>query len=102
MVNETLKQDRGADFDDFLSKLAERVASRAEERHLLAPSRVANVWRLNSAEATLTQDSPSSDLLITFRCGPDASRSSRYNAESVDATADTIIERLHFLTHVTS
>lgn len=95
-MNETLKPGSGADFNDFLSKLADRVVSRAEELHVPV-SRVANVWRLNSAEATLTQDA-SNNLMVQFRGGPDASRASQYKADDVNATADAIIERLDFLT----
>lgn len=98
METQTLKQDRGVEFNQFLDKVAERVVDRAKERHVPGLSRVANVWRLNSAEATMSQDLPSSDVLVTFRCGPDASRFSQYKADTVDATADTIIDRLYFLT----
>jgi hypothetical protein len=98
MQTETSKQDRRVEFNEFLNQLAKRVADRAQERHVPGVSRVANVWRLNSAEATLTQDLPSGDLLVTFHGGPDASRSSEYKADAVDSTADTIIDRLYFLT----
>lgn len=98
MDTETLKQDRGVEFNDFLDKVAARVVDRAAARHVPGLSRVANVWRLNSAEATMSQELPSNDVLVTFRCGPDASRASEYKADTVDATAETIIDRLYFLT----
>jgi hypothetical protein len=96
--NETRNQDRGLAFSEFLDKVDESIANRAKERHVPGIARVANVWRLNSAEATITQDLSSSDLLVTFRCGPDASRSSQYKPGTVDSTADAIVERLNYLT----
>src|SRR5665213_757670 len=88
------KQDRTL---DFLDKVYERVVDRAKEEHLLGLRRLGNVWRLNNAEATITEDpSPAQagDLLVTFRKGADASHSSQYKAASVDSTADAIIDRL--------
>jgi hypothetical protein len=96
--NETLKQDRGVEFSEFLNKLDECLVDRAETRHVPGIRRVANVWRLNSAEATITQEPSSGDLLVTFRCGPDASRFSQYKADTIDSTADAIIDRLYYLT----
>ncbi len=97
MDTQTLKQDR-VDFNEFLDKVADRIIERAQARHVPGIARVANVWRLNSAEATMTQDVPSRDLLVTFRGGPDASRSSEYKPDNVDSTADAIIDKLYFLT----
>jgi hypothetical protein len=85
-------------FSEFLDQVDKRVVDRAKDRHIVAPRRLANVWRLNSAEATITQNPGSNDLLVTFRCGPDASRSSQHEVGTVDSTADAIIERLTFLT----
>ncbi len=88
------KQDRRL---EFLGKVHERLVDRAKEKHLFGLRRLGNVWRLNSAEATITEDpSPTQagDLLVTFRQGPDASHSSVYKASSVDSTADAIIDRL--------
>jgi hypothetical protein len=95
---ETLQQDRKLEFTAFLDELEQRVADRAKKRHVPGICRVANVWRLNSAEATVTQDPSSNDFIVTFRCGPDASRSSQYKADTVDSTADAIIDRLYYLT----
>jgi len=85
-------------YSEFLDKVDECLTNRANERHIFGLRRVANVWRLNSAEASITQDSPSNDLLVTFRCGPDASRISQEKAGTVESTADAIIEKLNFLT----
>ncbi len=98
MTSETLKPDRSVEFNEFLGNLAKRVDDRAAERHVPGIRRVANVWRLNSAEATITREPPSGDVVVTFRCGPDASRSSEYKASTVDETADEMIDRLYFLT----
>ena len=95
---ETPRQDSGLEFSTFLDKVDERLVDRAEKRHVFGLRRLANVWRLNSAEATITQDPSSGDVLVMFRCGPDASRSSEYKADTVDSTADAIIDQLYFLT----
>jgi hypothetical protein len=94
------KQDRGLEFSTFLDKVHERVVDRAKEEHIFGIRRLGNVWRLNSAEATITEGpSPTQagDLLVTFRSGADASRASEYKAGSVDSTADAIIDRLEKL-----
>jgi hypothetical protein len=86
------------EFSRFLDNVHERLVDRAEHEHISGLRRLGNVWRLNNAEATITQEPSPSDVLVTFRCGPDASRSSQYKAGSVEATADTIIYRLERLT----
>ena len=93
-----VKQDSRREFSEFVDRVDERLVDRAKEQHVMGLRRVANVWRLNSAEATITQDPSTGELLVTFRCGPDASRSSLYKAGSVDSTADAIIDRLEKLT----
>jgi hypothetical protein len=96
---ETPKQDGRLEYSEFLDKVAERVVDRAKEREIPGMYRLANVWRLNGAEASITQSPTSSDLLVTFRCGPDASRFSYYKPDTVDSTADAIIDRLDWLRH---
>lgn len=91
-------QDRGLEFGEFLDKVHERVADRAKEEHIFGFLRLGNVWRLNDAEATITQGSSPSDLLVTFRRGPDASRVSECKAGSVDSAADAIVDTFARLT----
>lgn len=101
MLNEveSLKQNGRLEYSEFLEKVAERIVVLAKERDVRGMYRLANVWRLNGAEASITQSPTSSELLVMFRCGPDASRSSQYNAGSIDSTADAIIDRLDWLRH---
>ncbi len=101
MLNEveTSKQNGRLEYRDFLHELAERIAARAKERDVRGFYHLANVWRLGGAEASVTQDRSSGDLLVTFRCGPDASRSTQHKADTVDSTADAIIDRLDWLRH---
>ncbi len=87
------------DYSEFLDKVAERVAVQAKEREIRGMYRLANVWRLNGAEASIVRDPSSSDLLVTCRCGPDASRFSHSKAGTVESTADAILERLDWLRH---
>ncbi len=87
------------EYSDFLNQLADRIHHRAKERDVRGMYRLANVWRLNGAEASITRDPSSSDLVIQFRCGPDASRFSYLKADGLDSTADAMIERLDWLRH---
>jgi hypothetical protein len=86
-------------FSEFLDKVDERIAELAKERDVPGISRVANVWRLNSAEASIILDPSSNELVVTTRCGPDASRAVEHKAGTVESTADEIVERLDYLTH---
>jgi hypothetical protein len=95
--HETLKQDGRLGYIEFLNKVGERLVDRAKEREVRDLFRLGNVWRLNSAEASITQDGSSGDMLLTIRCGPNAARSSQHKVSSVDSTADAIIDRLEFL-----
>jgi len=92
-------KDRRLEYREFLNKLAQRISARAKERDVRGFYHLANVWRLNGAEASVTQDRSSGDLLVTFRCGPDASRSTQYKVDTVDSTAEAIIDRLDWLRH---
>lgn len=101
MLNEaeTPKQNGRLEYIEFIDKIAERVAVRAKEREIRGIYRLANVWRLGGAEASIAQGPSLSDLLVTFRCGPDASRASQHKVGTVDSTADAIIDRLDWLRH---
>jgi hypothetical protein len=101
MLNEaeTLKHNRKLEYGEFLDKVAQRIADRAKERNVPGLFRLANVWRFNSAEATITPDESSNDFVVTYRCGPNASRISQCKAGSVDSTADAIIDKLYWLRH---
>ncbi len=92
-------QDRGLEFSEFLDKVHERVLDRSREEHIFGFVRLGNVWRLNNAEATITQGPSAGDLLLTFTRGPDASRASQLKAGSVDSTADAIVDTFEKLTH---
>lgn len=91
-------QDRGLEFSEFLDKVHERVVDRSKEEHMFGLLRLGNVWRLNNAEATITQGPSTDDLLLTFSRGPDASRASQCKAGSVDSTADAIVDTFDKLT----
>jgi hypothetical protein len=95
--NETLNQNGRLEYGEFVNKVGELLVDRAKERHVVDLFRLGNVWRLNSAEASIIEDSSSGDLLVTLRCGPNASRSSQFKASTVDSTADAIIDKLEFL-----
>jgi hypothetical protein len=102
MAEETVTQaaqDRGLEFNEFLDKVHERIVDRLKEERVFGLLRLGNVWRLNDAEATITQGpSSSGDLLVTISRGPDASRISHCKADSVDSTADAIIDSFEKLT----
>jgi hypothetical protein len=98
---ETVQQatrDRGPELNDFLDKVDERILARAKEESIFGLLRLGNVWRFNNADATITQGPSPSDLLVSFRCGADASKISQTKAGSVDSTADVIVDTLQKLT----
>jgi hypothetical protein len=83
------------DFSEFLDQVDQGIAHRAEARELHGIRRLGNVWRCNNAEATVTRDASApqaGDVLVSFRSGPDARRMGRFKADSVDATADLIVD----------
>lgn len=83
---------QNVEYSEFLDKVHERIVDRAAKKHLTGILRLGNVWRCNNAEATIMKDPSRDDLLIMFRCGPDASRYGQHNVGSVDETADLIVD----------
>jgi|GEM_PF-5718790 len=89
---EQAKHDRRLEFGEFLDQVHERVVDRAKAKHLVGMLHLGNVWRLRNAEADITQDSQTGELMVTLRSGPDASLISHYKAGSVDSAADVIVD----------
>jgi hypothetical protein len=89
------KHDRRLEFGEFLDQVHQRVADQAKGKELIGILRLGNVWRLRNAEASITQDSSSTqpgNLLVTLRTGPDSSLTTQHKVDSVDSAADVIVD----------